>query len=255
MHEKISESFIKKLLEIISITEIISSKISLKKSGKYFTAICPFHIEKSPSFVVNEKKQFYYCFGCKTYGNAINFIMKYEKLGFLESIKELSSFYGIKIPKKKIKNIFDKKKTDFFAVNEYMKNFYNQQMHNSTVNLLYSFLKKRQINSSSIKKYCIGFSSSILSYLNRNTKNKKNFFSELKKLNFLHCNKNGKVFDFFRNRIMFPIRNSLGFTIGFGGRALNNAVPKYLNSIENKFFKKRKILYGIYEIKKKKSIA
>ncbi|MFI4819076.1 MAG: DNA primase [Enterobacterales bacterium] len=255
MSFKINKIFINQLLNITNIVDIIGSKINLKKNGKYIKAFCPFHKENNPSFFVNNEKQFYHCFGCGSHGNAIDFLMNYDKIKFIDSIEELASLQNIEIIYENINNDYKKnfliKKTLYKLMNEINK-FYHTLLINKKFLKANRYIKFRGIKSSILNYFSIGFSPP--------GNNIINFFKKYKlpieiiiKTGLLFKNKKGLLYDMFRERIMFPIRNNKGFVVGFGARSLNNYNPKYLNSPETEIFNKSNQLYGLYEIKKYKS--
>ncbi|WP_339044876.1 DNA primase [Candidatus Zinderia endosymbiont of Aphrophora alni] len=245
----INKKNIKEILNSINIIEIINNYITLKNKGSNYIALCPFHNEKNPSFTVNQEKQFYYCFGCKTSGNVINFLTNFLKINFLEAIKILSKNKQSIIYKKP--RIIKKKKINKIEILNLIniaKHFFMKQLFLSKNALIY--LKNRKISYKIIKKFNIGYA-----------KNKWNLlykeFLKYKFLNFLDStliiknNINNYYYDRFRGRIIFPIKNIHGQTIGFGGRTIKNDKIKYLNSPKTEIFEKKNILYGLYEVKKK----
>ncbi len=250
----ISRILINKLISSVNIIDIISSKINLKKFGKYYKSFCPFHNEKVPSFIVNEDKQFFYCFGCKCYGNIIDFLIKINNYNFLDAIKELSNISNISIKYKNIdinyKYNFNKK--IFFNL---MFNFNRIYVKSLFLNLnrIKNFFIKRKINYSSIYNFSIGFSCKKLInkfIYNLNINNRKFLF----KLGILIKNKYGIFCDRLYNRIIFPIYNLNGNIVAFGGRSINeNNFYKYINSSNNMFFCKRNYLYNFFNIIKDKN--
>ncbi|CAL4318092.1 DNA primase [Buchnera aphidicola] len=253
MHTFIPQHFIKEILDEIDIVDIIKQRIQLNKHGNNYHALCPFHNETKPSFVINHEKQYFYCFGCNIYGNAIDFIMKYDQLKFIESIQELTRILGKKIPN----NYFDlKKKKQYYYKNQFYKdikiivNIYHNNIHTNHGKIAKCYLKNRKINNTMINYFQIGFSSNQENFLNQIIHN--NSIHENTKNNIFIKIKNNKQYNQFYNRIIFPIQNQYGNTVGFGGRSLiNNKYPKYINSPTTEFFNKSKELYGIEKIKKK----
>ncbi|ARC55034.1 hypothetical protein AOQ88_02260 [Candidatus Riesia sp. GBBU] len=249
---KISKLFIDEILTKTNIIDIIKNKISLKKSGKNYKSVCPFHHEKVPSFFVNEEKQFYHCFGCCAHGNVIDFIMNYEKLNFIEAVKELSVFQNMEVifeknnEIKKQKNIYEEK---LYKIMNEVNSFYAKQLERSEK--AREYLNKLGIDKKSICNFSIGFSPSGWNNLAKNFNNKK-YTKYLIDLGLIIKNKYGGYYDFFRSRIIFPIRDKIGNLVAFGGRVISSNTPKYLHSSESRIFNKREQLYGIYEIKKKK---
>ncbi|WMY97469.1 MAG: DNA primase [Arsenophonus sp.] len=251
MYRKIPSSFINNLLSKIDILEIISKEIKLKKIGKNFYASCPFHDEKTPSFIVNHQQQYYYCFGCGISGNIIDFMMSFNKLNFVETIQELSCYCGLKIPfQKEIFKLDDKnqKKKIYFKVMEKIKKNYQKSLYSEIGYNARYFLKKRGLNKKIIDYYSIGFAPNQIDYFKKDFS--KNELQIIQELGIVTYQKNS-IYYLFYNRIIFPIHNEKGNVIGFGGRTINQTNPKYINSKETKLFHKNQNLYGLYELTKK----
>nr|BET44591.1 MAG: DNA primase [Candidatus Aschnera chinzeii] len=250
MNRGIPSNFIDELILKTDIVTFISKNISLKQYGKYYRACCPFHNEKTPSFTVNRNKKFYYCFGCGIHGNVIDFLINYKKLTFLQSIEELSSMHGLIIPYKIMHNnyyqIIEEQKT-LYTLMDYICRFYINSLNECTLKLAKLYLYKRGLTDNIIKYFCIGFAPNGYNVLINNLITKNNNYKTLESTG-MFLRKKSYLYDYFRNRIVFPIRNIKGLCVGFGGRSLNNERPKYLNSAESKIFNKSKELYGLYEI-------
>ncbi|QJC38155.1 DNA primase [Enterobacteriaceae endosymbiont of Donacia marginata] len=248
--------FINNLLDQVDIVYLIKNKIKLKKKGKNFFGICPFHLEKNPSFVVNSIKQLYHCFGCGLHGNIIDFVMKYDNLSFLESIESIANTFNIPIIYNNQSNILQKifqKNRIYYKLIYNLSIFYNNSLLTSLGKEAYSYLLNRGLNLYIIKYFSIGFSP--LHWQKKILNNKKVIKILYEKLGILKKNtRSNNFYDIFYNRIIFPIKNIKGFIIGFGGRVFNNINPKYLNSSENNIFHKSKELYGLYETKKENNI-
>ncbi|QCI23096.1 DNA primase [Buchnera aphidicola] len=254
MKGMIPKNFIDELLHLTNIIDIINIRAPLKKIGKNYSTHCPFHKENTPSFTVSYEKQFYYCFGCNSHGNVIDFLINYEKLTFVESIEELANFNGLKIPYKKehYYSEFDyEKRNNLYSITEKFAYIYHKNVF-ETKNA-YEYLTKRGIHACMIKYFNIGFSN--INWKNTEKKIKINTINiqELIDAGILIINNKGYKYDRFRGRIIFPIRNKNGKVIGFGGRALNNNFPKYINSPETNIFKKGQNLYGLFETLKHNS--
>lgn len=256
MSGKIPRIFIKELLLLTDIVDVINKRIELKKIGKNLNALCPFHFEKNPSFIVNREKQFYHCFGCGAHGNVIDFLIHYEKLEFVQSIEELAAKNNLKIPYE-YNNSFNIKKKYFlnkklYYLMEKISDFYQQTLNSENSKIANNYLKTRGLNQNIIKHFKIGFApfgwNNIIKYFGFS----KEKIILLKKTGTLVVNNKGQIYDRFRERIVFPIRDKNNHVIAFGGRTLNNQNPKYINSPETEIFQKGKQLYGIYEINKKK---
>ncbi|VEB21993.1 DNA primase [Avibacterium volantium] len=249
----IPRSFIDDVLARTDIVELINSRVKLKKAGREYQACCPFHHEKTPSFTVSPKKQFYHCFGCHAHGNAISFLMEYEKLEFIEAVEELANHLGLEIPYEKSPH-FDGKnkpqanyrtKKDLYQLMQEIAVFYHQQLpHNIPAQ---SYVQKRGLSAEVIERFQIGFSpnqfNAVLNQFGRNQEDRQKLFD----VGMLSRNEKQDVYDRFRNRLMFPIRDRRGRTIAFGGRVLGDEKPKYLNSPESMTYHKGSELYGLFE--------
>jgi DNA primase len=239
----IPKEFIDTLLSRTDIVDLIDSYVSLKKKGKSFMACCPFHNEKTPSFTVSTEKQFYHCFGCGEHGNAITFIMEFERTDFVGAIEILSAKLGLEIPKDftPYKSEDHKLLLDCLNVAD---SYYKGQLKISEK--AKDYLKKRGLDGKTAKHFSLGYAP--LGFNNIINKLKKDFGLEtLEGAGLVSKNDNGKYYDKFRDRIMFPIRDRRGRTVGFGGRVMDDSLPKYMNSPETVLFDKSKILYGLYE--------
>ncbi|WMC20224.1 MAG: DNA primase [Enterobacteriaceae bacterium PSpyr] len=252
--KKISKNFIKNLIYITDLINLINKSINVIKKGNYYVSLCPFHNEKTPSFTINNDKQYYYCFGCNNYGNAIDFLMKYEKLTFIESIKELSIINGVNIiyENEYIENKVKDKKEKLYNIMEKINILYIKNLWSKKGIKAINYLKKRGLTENTIKKFSLGFSLFEKNNILNNFNSKENI-ELLKKTGMIIIKKN-EIYDRFRYRIMFPIKNKNKKIIGFGGRILNNNIPKYLNSPETEIFNKSKNLYGLYKLINKRNI-
>ncbi len=235
------EISVEEILEKIDIVEIISEYLNLKRTGKNFKTLCPFHPEKTPSFFVSPEKQVFHCFGCGIGGNAIKFLMNIEKISFYEALSLLAKKVGVEISKKEgVKESVEKKRV--LNANQYAANLYNKLIFSSYGKIALEYLYQRNLTDSHIKKFLIGFAPSnnfLLSKIKEEKKNKEDFV--LAAL----LDEQGEE-DTFKNRIVFPIYNIKDEIIGFGGRTIDDQVmPKYLNIRENIVFNKSNCLYGI----------
>jgi DNA primase len=251
MSGKIPRQFIDELLVRVDIVDIIDSHVPLKKMGSNYTARCPFHNEKSPSFNVNRNKQFYHCFGCGAGGNVISFLMELNHLSFVETIEELATFAGVEIPYENQTGYEPEAKNKLVELQELMAQiatFYVQQLKNHPQkNTAVEYLKNRGITGVIARDFMIGYAPDGWQILSPHFKNTE-LLCEAGMLAF----KNDMYYDRFRQRIMFPIRNKRGHVIGFGGRVLDDSrQPKYLNSPETPLFHKSNEVYGLYELLKK----
>lgn len=241
----VSKGIIDDIQDRINIVELINEYVPLTKKGKNHTGLCPFHNEKTPSFTVNEEKNFFYCFGCHENGNAYQFLMKYKNLSFYEALTELGAKVGIDV--KSLSTY--KSKDQFQFLIDIFKDAGEYFHHTLTLEhigeLGLNYLKKRSLSEDSIEKFNIGYAPNEWSYMLRHL-SKKNYSVESQvKSSLVARGKNQKLYDYFRHRIIFPIYDELNRIVAFGGRVLDDSMPKYLNSPENYFFKKREILYGL----------
>ncbi|QJC30428.1 DNA primase [Enterobacteriaceae endosymbiont of Neohaemonia nigricornis] len=249
----VSRDFINNILEKSDIIIFIKSKIKLNKKGNNFFGLCPFHIEKTPSFAVNADKQIYHCFGCGVHGNIIDFIINYNNVSFLDSIKQITDFFNIPIDNYNNNVSVYKyliKHDKLYRCMQNISNFYENSLYTSAGKNAYNYLLNRGYTLDIIKFFSIGYSPIQSEYNIKNNSKYLNILSQ--KLGILKINKFKKLYyDIFNHRIIFPIKNIQGYIIGFGARAIDNKHPKYLNSSENLIFHKSNELYGLYEIKKK----
>lgn len=251
----IPDEFIQRLLDETDIVSLVDSHVPLNKKGKDHWALCPFCDDGSkPSFSVSQQKQFYYCFRCRASGNAIGFLMNYQSHDFQGAIEILANNAGLEIPKTGSNKNYEKNKKIFelntLATDFYVKNLFRDENEFDVKN----YLLKRGINEETIKTFQLGFAPK--GWDNLSTFFKKTLDSELQQVDaglFKTSEKNNKVYDVFRNRIIFPIKSQRGQIIGFGGRVIDSTDnPKYLNSSDSEVFKKGRELYGLSEILKNK---
>ena len=242
----IPQGFIDDLLARVDIVDVIEKFVQLKRSGTNLSARCPFHEEKTPSFTVSQTKQFYHCFGCGAHGSAISFLMEYQGLGFIEAVTELASRVGLSVPEVRRDEAigFEKTATTLLEINKKTANFYKHCLKNSP--LAIDYLKRRGIDGRTAALFGIGFApddwQALEAVFSDYTDNK-----DLVSAGLAIRKDEGKTYDRFRNRIMFPIKNSKGDVIAFGGRVIDSGEPKYLNSPETDLFRKGNEIYGIYE--------
>ena len=243
MAGKIPQPFIDQILNQTDIVDLISSYIDLKSKGREFSACCPFHGEKTPSFTVSPEKQFYHCFGCGAHGTAISFLMEHEGLQFVEAIEMLATRLGLEVTYKQGTLQKNDNQILFDALSEANK-FYQQQLRANQTAI--DYLKSRGISGEVAADFDIGFAPPGFDNIKPGLEG--NFSQEvLIKTGFLSEKSPSKVYDRFRNRIMFPIKDTRGRVIAFGGRAIDDSMPKYINSPETELFHKGGTLYGLYE--------
>jgi len=236
----ISDEVINKISEQTDIVEVISQYLPLKKAGKNYKALCPFHEERTPSFVVSSEKQLFHCFGCGVGGNVFTFLMKWEKISFPEAAKMLGEKLGIPI------SVDEEKKggiprEEFYQINESVANFFQQELRRNKV--VQDYLKGRGFIEKTLDTWRLGYAPDSRVFLSFCEK-KKFSFERLRDLGLLSRGEGG-YYAYFRNRIIFPIFTPQGRVCGFGGRVLDNSLPKYLNSPQSPVFDKGRILYGL----------
>lgn len=243
----IPQHFIHELLARVDIVDLIDSRVPLKKAGANYKACCPFHGEKTPSFTVSQDKQFYHCFGCGVHGNAIGFLMEYDRLEFPDAVEELAAMMGMEVPREETVSNAPKVNTSLYDIMEKAANYYQQQLK-SNKNAI-EYLKGRGLSGEIAKQFAIG-------YVLGEWRNLETIFPKLqqdKKLQqqLVECGlmirKDSSLYDRFRDRIMFPIKDKRGRVIAFGGRVMGQGEPKYLNSPETPIFHKSNELYGLYQ--------
>ncbi|MDI1229954.1 MAG: DNA primase [Methylobacter sp.] len=250
MSGRISREFIDELLVRVDIVDLIDSHVPLKKTGNNFVARCPFHAEKTPSFSVNQKKQFFYCFGCGASGNAISFLMDFSHLDFVEAVEDLAGFAGVEVPRESIEYQPGQKKEDLnslYLLMEQVANFYAEQLRiGDEGKKAVEYLKNRGVSGDCAGDFMLGYApdewNALASRFNPRL---------LLDAGLLVSKEDGHTYDRFRGRIMFPIRDKRARIIGFGGRVLDDSLPKYLNSPETSLFHKGKEVYGLYELLEK----
>jgi len=241
----IPRPFIDDLLVRVDIVDLIDSHLPLKKSGNSFVARCPFHTEKTPSFAVTRTKQLFHCFGCGAGGNAISFLMDFSHLSFVEAVEDLASFAGIEVPRESGNPSFKKSTaTSSFQVLEQAASFYVEQLRsNPEASSAVDYLKNRGLSGEIAQEFHIGFAPNSWDSLSKKFK-----IQELVEAGLAIAKDTGGAYDRFRGRVVFPIRDRRGRVIGFGGRVLDDSLPKYLNSPETDVFHKGKEVYGLYEL-------
>src|SRR5882672_6115629 len=245
----IPQSFIQDLLGRVDIVEVIDRYVKLKRSGANYSACCPFHSEKSPSFTVSPTKQFYHCFGCGAHGTAVGFLMEHGGMGFVEAVKELAQSAGMKVPEEQRSQSAQRRAQQGGRLHEVLlraAQHYRNQLKDAPHAIAY--LKKRGLSGDIAKRFGIG-------YVPDEWQNLAAAFSDydgpmLASAGLVKQKEDGKRYDVFRNRIIFPIVDVRGNVIGFGGRVLGDGEPKYLNSPETPVFEKGRELYGLYQARR-----
>ncbi|QXG40567.1 DNA primase [Pseudomonas viridiflava] len=251
----IPQSFIDDLLNRTDIVDVVSSRVQLKKTGKNYSACCPFHKEKTPSFSVSPDKQFYYCFGCGAGGNALGFIMDHDNLDFPQAVEDLAKAAGMEVPREQgVKGQKPRQPTDspLYPLLTAAAEFYRQALKNHpTRRAAVDYLKGRGLSGEIARDFGLGFAppgwDNLYKHLSSDTLQQKVMIDAGL---LIENAETGKRYDRFRDRVMFPIRDSRGRVIAFGGRVLGDDKPKYLNSPETPVFHKGQELYGLFEARK-----
>ena len=246
-----SEEILNEVRQSNDIVDVISQYVHLKRSGRNFFGLCPFHNEKSPSFSVSPDKQIFHCFGCGVGGNVITFVSQIEGLNFVETVQMLAERANIQLPT--LQNNGDTQreilKDKVYKVNEFTAEYYHQNLYKPQAKMAQEYVKKRQLTNETLKSFRIGFSGKF-----------DELYQELKKQGFqeqeilesglVNKNERGQYIDRYRNRLMFPICDARGRVIAFGGRVLDDSKPKYINSPENIVYSKGRHLFGLNVAKK-----
>ena len=252
MAGRIPQSFIDELLNRTDIVEVIDSRVPLKKAGREYKACCPFHGEKTPSFTVSQVKQFYHCFGCGEHGTAITFLMEYEHMEFVEAIEELARRAGLEVPREAGTVAHTPSTLPHYALLERVSEYFQSQLreHPDAAHAV-AYLKDRGLTGDIAARYQIGFAPPGWENLAKALAASDSEQQLLLELGLTVKRDDGNgAYDRFRNRIQFPIHDRRGRTIGFGGRVMDDATPKYMNSPESVVFHKGDELYGLFEARK-----
>ena len=251
MKGTIPRSFIDDLIARTDIVDLINQRVKLKKAGRDYQACCPFHHEKTPSFSVSQSKQFYHCFGCGAHGNVISFLMEYDKLEFPEAIEELAAMQGLEVPRENVRQsgnfrpVSYKTKRDLYGLLEEITHFYQQNLQNDIPSQ--NYLQGRGLSPEIIAKFELGFAPNNYDAVLKRFGVNPEETQKLRDTGMISENESGRIYDKFRNRVMFPIRDKRGRVIAFGGRVMGDERPKYLNSPESATYHKGNELYGLYQ--------
>lgn len=242
----IPREFIQLLLSRVELVDLIDGRVPLrKKSGNNYFACCPFHTEKSPSFSVSQAKQFYYCFGCGAHGNAIDFLMQYDRLAFPEAVETLAKQIGLEIPRETTATSQTVSHHNLYELLATITKFYQAELRHSEPAI--NYLKKRGISGTLAKDFQLGFAPPGWDHVLQTFGKTPPLKQQLLETGMLIKKDDGGFYDRFRERIMFPIHDRRGRIIGFGGRILEKGEPKYLNSPETAIFQKGHELYGLHQ--------
>jgi len=251
---RIPEPFLQDLLARTDLVELVNARVPLKKAGRNYSACCPFHQEKTPSFSVAPDKQFYYCFGCGATGNAIGFLMEYDRLSFPEAVQQLANRVGVEVPREEGPRAEQSRQQRdrlqvLYDLLSRADRFYRQQLKSAPEKkAAVDYLKSRGLSGEIAARYGLGYAPPGFDTLMSGLSLDNDGIEQALTAGLLvRREDNGRTYDKFRDRVMFPIRDSRGRTIGFGGRVLGDGKPKYLNSPETPVFHKGQELYGLWE--------
>jgi DNA primase len=249
MRGRIPDSFIDELLTRVDIVDVIERRVPLKKAGREWTACCPFHNERSPSFYVSPQKQFFHCFGCGAHGSAIKFLMDYDRLEFPDAIEELAQSAGLKVPYEGGRDDKPREdRSDLYTLLDEAASFYQRELGNSAE--ASSYVDRRGLDDEIVKRFRIGWAPAgfdgVMKALGTNDRRRQ----LLNEAGMVASNERGNKYDRFRERVMFPILDRRGRVIAFGGRVLSSEQsPKYLNSPETPLFHKGRELFALWQVK------
>jgi DNA primase len=251
MSQRIPESFIDELITRADIVEVVGTRVALKRAGRDYKGLCPFHDEKTPSFTVSPNKGFYHCFGCGAHGTAIGFLMGYDNLSFPEAVETLATSLGLDIPQSSQNAPDPGENSGLFALLREADQIYRGALRESPPAI--DYLKRRGVDGATAGRFSIGYApeawDTVLRELGMGQSEER--IASLIEAGLVIRNEQGRCYDRFRDRIMFPIRNTRGEVIGFGGRVLGTGEPKYLNSPETPVFHKGRALYGLHEARRR----
>ena len=251
---RLPQAFLDDLLDRLDIVEVIDRRVKLKKAGKNYSACCPFHDEKTPSFSVNPERQFYYCFGCGAGGNALGFVMDYERLDFREAVEGLAQSVGLEVPKDDPRGDRepprDQNKPLHDALERASKFYEGALRQHAERHQVVNYLKGRGLTGEIARDFRIGFAPAGRDNLLQANGADERAQDLLMRSGMLVKNDKGRVYDRFRERVIFPIQDQRGRVIAFGGRVLGDDKPKYLNSPETPVFQKSRELYGLWQARK-----
>ncbi|MBD3287905.1 DNA primase [candidate division KSB1 bacterium] len=249
MAQKIPEEKIAEIREATDIVDLISGYLTLKKRGKNYFGLCPFHQENTPSFSVDPTKQIYHCFGCHKGGNAISFLMEYEKMSFLEAVRYLAEKAGISIPQVRGSDSGSQEKEAIYYANKFAAEYYFKNLMSTAGKNAQSYLEKRGYGSEIIRKFGMGYALNEWDGLIKHAQRKSVTMDALHKAGLIIKKDNGRYYDRFRGRVMVPIISLTKKVVGFGGRIIieDEKAPKYINTPETPIYQKSNILFGLYQ--------
>src|SRR5690349_10943058 len=245
---RLPDAFIDDLLARTDIVELVGSRVPLKRQGREYSARCPFHDERSPSFTVSPVKQFYHCFGCGAHGTAISFLMNYDRLEFLDAVEELCKKVGMEIPREQRAVVANPDSRDQYSALDAAAKFFQKQLEGSEK--ARSYFERRGVDAENCARFGLGYAPDAFDGLKNALGTDERRMALLEKTGMFSKSDNGRVYDKFRDRVMFPIYDRRGRVIAFGGRVLDkDDGPKYLNSPETPLFHKGRELYGLWQVR------
>lgn len=245
---RIPDAFLDDLLARTDIVELIASRVPLKKQGREYSARCPFHDERSPSFTVSPTKQFYHCFGCGANGTAIRFLMEYDRLEFLDAVEELARRAGMEVPREAGRRQANPDGQALYDMLGAAADFFRRQLPGS--DKARAYLRRRGLDEATCERFQVGYAPDSFDALRTHLGTDERRMKLLERAGLLSRSESGRVYDKFRDRLQFPIHDRRGRPIAFGGRVLEaDAAPKYLNSPETELFHKGRELYGLWQVR------
>lgn len=248
MAGKIPDDTLDDIRERVSIVEVVSGHMSLKKAGRNFLGLCPFHAEKTPSFTVNEERGLFHCFGCGAGGTVFTFVMRAEHIGFPDAVELLARRAGVKLPERTERDQGGAERQAFFEVNELAQGHFRQSLLAAANDQARRYLDKRGLRAAVVEQYGLGYCPPSGAGLVRSLTGQRQ--QRAAELGLIGRRSDGSWYERFRGRVTFPIRDGSGRIVGFGGRTLGTEHPKYLNSPESVLFHKGQVLYGLFEARK-----
>ncbi|MDX2169830.1 MAG: DNA primase, partial [Deltaproteobacteria bacterium] len=247
MARRIPDETLQAIRDRVSLVEVVSAYVSLKRAGRNHLGLCPFHSEKTPSFTVSEERGLYHCFGCGESGTAFTFLMKMERLEFIDAVTQLAKRAGVALPERDRDDPAAQQRERLFAANDTAERFFRAALAANAGAAARRYLEKRGLRAETIERFGLGFAPAGGSVLAGRLERHHVACEDALQAGLLGRSQDGRIYDRFRGRVMFPIRDRRGRTIAFGGRSLGDERPKYLNSPETPLFKKGEGLYGLAE--------
>ncbi len=247
----IPQEIIDQVLDRADIVEVLSDYIQIKQAGRNFKGCCPFHNEKTPSFVVSPEKQIYHCFGCSAGGNVISFLMKYESMDFPEAVRALADRFGVEVPKERVSDGANDAVTQLYEINKLAAAYYHHCLFEGKDTKPAKYLENRKLDQNILKEFQIGYAPDAWESFKKLCETRKIPGASVRKAGLTISSEKGKGdYDRFRNRIIFPISNDRGNVVAFGARVMDDSLPKYINSPETPIYSKSNVLYGLNFSKK-----